>query len=510
MAAKQISFYEKYKYIKGWLLILIALVIGVVVNIISSSITIKPKLTPISTITEANQYFQNRVLSLMEKNHIPGCEIAIVRNGEIVMNAAYGYADINKAIPLTTDTPMRVQSISKSVTSWAVMKIYQAGLIDVDAPIVNYLKTWEFPESRFLTEKITIRHLLTHTAGLQLGDVFTIYSPDDEVPTLRENLSKEAILVQNPNEGFIYSNVGFNLLELLIEEVTGIAFSEYMETEILKPLGMDTSTFIWESLTKLPPKGYDLQGDEVIAYVYPEKGSGGLFSTASDLARFAIAGMEDNPVLSQAKINEIYTIQSDNVGVYNLVFDGYGYGHYIERLDNGLLSISHGGQGTGIMTHFQAVPETKDAIIILTNSQRSWPMIASILRDWADWCQLGTMGMEVILFGEIVIGFLIGIILAIALFVLIKIGQLIFVIKPINSSNYYKKYLFILLAIVLNGILAWCMMQKYLLITSIFPNMSIVLGKAIFVLSIMVFIYNVSTIPIVNFNKEKIWKKVKY
>ena len=288
----------------------------------------------------------------------------------------------------------------KSVTAWGVFSLYEQGLIDLDTPVAAYLKNFSLPKSGFPLEEITVRRLLSHRAGLPLGDVFTIYSPTAEMPSLQEKLTQEATLVRHPGTAFSYSNTGYNLLELLIEELTGRDFAEYMETEILRPLGMEDASFTWSaSMAPAPPTGYALDGRPVPVYVYPEKASGGLFATAEDIARFLLASMGENPVLSQDSIDLMYTSMSDKIGLYGLVFDAYGFGHYLETLPNGALSVSHGGQGSGIMTHFQAVPETGDGLVILTNSQRSWPFIACLLREWARWRGFPSVGMERILWG---------------------------------------------------------------------------------------------------------------
>src|SRR5690606_829147 len=104
-----------------------------------------------------------------------------------------------------------------------------------DAPIIKYFKNWNFPDSKISTEQVTVRQLLSHTGGLPLGDVFTIYSPYEKMPSLKEKLTIEAVLIREPGSAFSYSNTGYNLLELLIEEVTGQAFNEYMRQEILLP-----------------------------------------------------------------------------------------------------------------------------------------------------------------------------------------------------------------------------------------------------------------------------------
>ena len=134
-------------------------------------------------------------------------------------------------------------------------------------------------------------------------------------------------------------------------------------------------------------------------YLYPSKASGGLFATAKDIARFVAAGLKETPVLNSESVKQVYQPVSHEIGIYGFVFNAYGLGHYIEKLPNGMSSVSHGGQGNGIMTHFQSVPETGDAIVILTNSQRSWPFIAYVLSDWAQWRAFPSVGMGKIIWG---------------------------------------------------------------------------------------------------------------
>lgn len=247
------------------------------------------------------------------------------------------------------------------------------------------------------------------------------------MPSLKEKLTQEVVPVMEPGIAFSYSNTGYNLLELLIEEVNGQDFSEYMRMEVFQPLAMKGASFNWDStMLPAPPTGYDLNGNPVPVYIYPEKASGGLFATAEDIAMFAMAGMGDNPVLSTESIELLYTPVEDKIGVYGLVFDAYGLGHYIEKLPNGMLSVSHGGQGSGIMTHFQAVPETGDAIVILTNSQRSWPFIASLLSDWAQWRGFPSVGMGKIIWGRYALSATIG--------MLIAVGFMLFTASSLRSS----------------------------------------------------------------------------
>lgn len=147
---------------------------------------IKKKVQPLIPIDEYTMHLDRQVPAFMEFYDIPGSSIALVKEGKLVWSEAYGLADVQTGRKLTKDTPMRVQSISKSITAWGIMKLVEQGKIELDAPILQYFKSWHFPESEFSAKRVTVRQLLSHTGGLPLGDVFTIYSPHEEMPSLRE------------------------------------------------------------------------------------------------------------------------------------------------------------------------------------------------------------------------------------------------------------------------------------------------------------------------------------
>jgi CubicO group peptidase (beta-lactamase class C family) len=426
-----------------------------------------------------------RIPSLMRAYDIPGASIALVRGGKTVWTKAYGYADLETGRRMTTDTYLRVQSISKPVTAWGVMKLVEQGEIDLDCPVEQYLKDWRFPESRYAVGQITVRQLLSHRAGLPLGDIFNRYAPTEVLPSLQESLTKEAVLMRDPGTAFFYSNTGYNLLELLIEEVTGRDFTEYMEHEILRPLGMQHATFSWSEALEPPvPFGYDLNGRAVPVYVYPEKGSGGLFATVGDIATFVAAGMpdfsQDHPVLSPESILALYAPAAKELGIYSLVFDAYGLGHYVEELANGHVAVSHGGQGTGWMTHFHSVPEKGDGIVILTNSQRSWPFIAHLLSDWAHWNGFSPPGMGRIVWGEYALWGLIGLLCSFVLWQAWRLGEGVVVgtrhLAPLAPESRLVRVGQGGLSAVLFAGLAWCASQEYLFISSVFPIASVWLG----------------------------------
>ncbi len=337
----------------------------------------------------------------MHRYEVPGLTIAVVRNGKIEISAAYGMASYRTNRPMTAMTPCRVESISKSVTAQGVLKLVEDGKLELDAPVSRYLKSWSFPEPSSATASITIRDLLSHNSGLPLGTIGVHYTPDEPRPSLRAALSKDARLRTQPGSGFYYSNTGFNLLELIIEEVSGQSFSSYMQSNILLPARMDHSSFVYNPEWSPPlPDGHDTTGLAIEPYVYPEKASGGLFATVDDVARFIIASSYGAPgPLAEETRRRMYTPVVSVPGLYGLVFPEYGLGYFLETLTGpggSHTSISHGGQGSGWMTHFQAIPETGDGIVILTNSQRSWPLFSHILTDWAHWMGYRSIGMGLI------------------------------------------------------------------------------------------------------------------
>ncbi len=350
-------------------------------------------------------HLEETVPNRMDAFGVPGVAVALVVDGEPVWAGAYGDADRDAGRPMTVDTYLRTESISKSLTAWGVLRLVELGLVDLDDPVTKHLRTWSFPEPDDADARVTVRALLAHTSGLRHGDIDLRYSPGAAVPALRTSLTEQAGFDREPGAGFAYSNVGFNLLEVLIEDVTGQDFAAFMEEQVFEPLGLHRTTFAWRpDLAPPVPMGHDLAGRPTPTYVYAERASGGLLATVEDVARFVAAGMPTSAtagaVLSTEAIAEMHAPQVHVAGYMGAVYQAYGFGHFVETLPNGMQAVSHGGQGYGWMTHFHAVPESGDGIVLLTNSQRSWPLFARVLGDWARWRGFPSVGMERIRIAE--------------------------------------------------------------------------------------------------------------
>lgn len=465
---------------------------------------------------EFRDQLNQRIPIWMERYDVPGVSIALIRNGEMRWSDAFGFANLEEQTLMTSETVCRVESISKSVTARGVMKLVEMGLIGLDEPVSRYLTSWDFPDSDFDVERVTIRQLLSHSSGLPLGTIGLEYAPEEVKPSLKESLSREVRLEREPGSQFNYSNVGYHLLELLIEDVTGMDFSKFMAEEILIPLEMEHSSFEWsEDFITQVPNGHNMKGEPIPVYVYSEKGAGGLFASAEDIARFVEAGMvnefylQEN-LLSEQGIRELYSPVIKVANIYGLVSEHYGLGHFLETLPNGQMAVFSGGQGNGWMTHFHLVPESGDGIVILTNSSRSWPLISHILTDWVDWNGYGSVGMGLITKAITVLWILVGLVLVVYFWKLISIildirngkRQLSLQFRKYTQAQYAKLLVFMILLFVL----IWSHNQEYLIITSVFPGVSEWLLLELWLVAVLLLITVLFPKTIMDVNSDYIHK----
>ena len=472
---------RKTERIVAWVIVVVAVVAGALITwwVVTAPARARIDRPEVEEIATRLDVVAPR---LMRRYGVPGMGIAIVRGGVPVWSAAFGLADRESGRTMESGSMFQVGSISKSVTAWGVMALAERQVIDLDAPVRAYLRSWEFPGTHASIDRITVRALLSNTAGLPLGSFGTEHDPRGTVPPLREALSREARLEREPGIEFSYSNVGFNLLELLIDEVTGREFASFMREEILQPIGMSRATFAWgDDVEHAVATGYDLSGRPIEPYVYPEKASGGLFASVDDIARFIVAGatMSDRippPVINRSGLELLYERHARIGGVFGMVADGYGLGHFLEELPDGTRAAWHGGQGLGWMSHYHTVPETGDGIVILTNSQRSWPVMARILGIWGRWSGVGAVKFTRISLGIGLLWSLIAVLAAGTALVGVRVarglttGDRSFAPFARHARGARAVGLFAGCA-VLAG-LVWASAQPYLMVTSIFPGVS--------------------------------------
>jgi CubicO group peptidase (beta-lactamase class C family) len=375
------------------------------------------------------------------------------------------------------------------------MTLVQKGRVDLDEPIIRYLSSWSFPPSNYDEQQITIRQLLSNSAGLPLGTVGeeTEYSPGSEMPSITQYLDQEARLAHRPGSRFEYSNPGYNTLELVVEDITGEHFSEYMQHALLHPLNMTEASYAWRGpYAQSIPTGYELDGDPVPAYVYPVQASGGLFANVKDIGRFVSAGIsalqtESSTVLDPYFVKMIYTPQIEIKGLLGLVADSYGFGHFIETLPGGQNAIWHGGQGHGWMTHFHMIPETGDGIVILTNSQRSWPLIAELLLDWSEWIGIGPVKFSRIVYATKAGWLVTGLVTGWAVLIFSQLGINLMngksKLEPFSKHKLATRFAKFSSGFVLFGLVILRTLQPYVFESSIFPGLIRWFAASVLVLS---------------------------
>ncbi len=321
-------------------------------------------------------------------SRVPGAAVALVVDGEVAWAQGYGLADRDRNVPVTADTVFQVASISKSVTAWGVMRLVERGILDLDAPVEEYLTRWHLPPSDYDASGVTIRRLLSHTAGLSVHG-YPGYPPDQPLPSLEDSLSGHnrgagaVRIAMDPGAQWGYSGGGYTLLQLVVEEVTGEAFSAYMQREVLDPLGMAHSSFEWRAdLRPETAVAYSESGSALPNFLFTEQAAAGLYTTAPDLALFVAAAMpgpDGEPagrgVLSPDTLTLMLTpaVQLSDQG------DAWGLGYILLALTDGSVRIGHGGSNAGWQAYSAAVPAWGEGIVVLTNSDNGADLIEAVV-----------------------------------------------------------------------------------------------------------------------------------
>lgn len=325
---------------------------------------------------------------IMAALNVPGAAVAVVRDGENVWSTGYGLASVEKGTAVNADTVFQVGSVSKTLTAWGVMHLVEAGQVSLDAPIESYLTRWAFPPSAYDSRGVTVSRVLSHTAGLNRVDGYPLPG-DQPLPSLEKHLDgnngggQSLRIEMEPGRQFTYANAGYTLLQLMIEEVTGQRFSDYMQEVILDPLGMTNSTF---DPDRVPAQatGYYPDGVALPHYRLTEQAAGGLYSTANDLALLLAASMSS----SDGRVAGRGVLTTESVQMMMAgrdVPDGsvVSFGHLPDDLDEGIVATGNNGHTEGWIANMVMIPELGEGIVILTNSDTESTGLT--LRAWTQW-----------------------------------------------------------------------------------------------------------------------------
>lgn len=329
----------------------------------------------------------------LQKLSIPSVSIALIDHGELAWAGAYGDA--------SSRTLYQAASMSKLVTAVAALRLVQQGRLDLDRDVNAELVSWHIPKSNLTNEHpVTLRGLLSMTGGVGVPG-YLGYAPGSPLPSLVQILngappanSPPVRVEYVPSSRYAYSGGGYEIVQALIEDVTGRSFAEAMQDLLLRPLGMSDSFFVQpppHALLGRVAAGHRASGTELPGgwRVIPELAAGGLWSTPTDLAKLLIAISrafrgDDNSLLDREIIGAMLTAQ--NGGPYGLgvALDGSGRS----------LVLMKRGQNMGYQGYMLVFPQTGQGMVVMTGSDNGTTLATALLRRAAvvfHWPPLGPL-----------------------------------------------------------------------------------------------------------------------
>ena len=306
-----------------------------------------------------------------------------------------GEAFLSRGAPVDRNTQFQVASLSKWATAWGVMTLAEQGKIDLDAPVSRYLTRWKLPPGEFDNDKVTVRRLLSHTAGLTDGLGYGGFEPGKPVQSLEQSLTRAAdaspgrdgaTKVGKTTGDFAYSGGGYTLLQLLIEEVSGRPFNSYMTETVFQPLGMTRSTYILEAEPTNLAEFYDVDGSRAIHYRFTALAAASLYTSAADLSRLIAAhtpGANGEPagrgVLKPETLAAMRKPHARQFGA-----DIWGLGVILYAPYESDFVIGHDGSNTpAINTTARVNPATGDGIVILESGNTQ--LASALGGEWVFW-----------------------------------------------------------------------------------------------------------------------------
>lgn len=323
------------------------------------------------------------ITRIMKKSHIPGLAACTIDSGKIVWRGNYGYASIERGVKVDNESLFMIASVSKTVTAAAVMILYQRGKLKLDDDINKYLP-FKVYNPNHKNVAITIRHLLRHSSSIRdnrsyLNQFWSVNSGDPKIELgafLKEYLTdkganydaKENFWNDVPGVAYSYSNIGYSILGLIVERISGIPFNEFCNKNLFRPLNMDHTAWYLKELDAAKvamPYSYSDSLGKYIPYGhggYPDYPAGQLRTSTNQLANFLIEWTHTN---DQGKVFNRNTIQTLTPDRFILGFHTW----HQSGLRRGDIIYSHVGGDNGINSFIGFNPSTKRGLIIFMNGE---------------------------------------------------------------------------------------------------------------------------------------------
>jgi CubicO group peptidase (beta-lactamase class C family) len=354
----------------------------------------------------------------MAQSHVPGISIALIDNDEIAWARGFGIKEAGRSDPVTTSTLFEAQSISKAVTATATLVLVNSGRLSLEESPNAYLKSWKIPYNDYQAhEKVTLRRILSHSSGLTVGG-FAGYRAGEPLPSLVQIL--DGVKPANnppvrvdfiPGSKSRYSGGGAEVMQQLLMDVTDQPFPELMKRLVLNPVGMTLSTYdqpLPQARWPEAATGHDGEGAAVKGkwHIQPEMAAGGLWTTPTDLAKWALAITsawqgEQSKLFSKRIASEMLTVQKAP----------YGLGVEIQSA-GASLEFSHAGSNFGFRALLVMFPAAGKGAVIMANADRADWVIGNLIRSMASeyhWPALTQTEREVVSLSTAQLDALVGI-----------------------------------------------------------------------------------------------------
>jgi CubicO group peptidase (beta-lactamase class C family) len=343
---------------------------------------------------------RTKVADLLNRWPSAGLAVAVIRDGDLAWFHGHGVADGMSNVPVTEDTVFRVGSVTKTFTAVAVMQLWEQGLVDLDAAANDYLRAFQLAPMRAGIGSPTVRHLLTHTAGVgywrRLSDLLRPGVGSGDVPGPPASLAayyRKGLPVEvEPGTKWAYSNHGFAALGQIVEDVTGQPYASYVREHILDPLGMVHSDLVRsERVSALLATGYLLGRRGLKPVVYdgelPLAAAGGLYASTRDLARYTAALLgggehELGRVLKPETVELLFAPHHQP----DARVPGFGLGFELGE-EGGHRTVAHTGVVSGFLSAITLAPDDGVGVVVLANTGRldargaPEPLAAALLRQ---------------------------------------------------------------------------------------------------------------------------------
>jgi CubicO group peptidase (beta-lactamase class C family) len=326
----------------------------------------------------------------LTERRLPSISVAVARDGKIIWEEAFGWADRENRIAATPHTMYSLASISKPITATGLMILKERGRIELDRPINEYLGEAKIAVRVGNPAEATVRRVANHTAGLPLHYQFFYEDEPYRAPSRDETIRRYGNCVTAPGERFQYSNLGYGILDYVIARVSRRSYADFMREEVFLPLGLThTSVDIGQGLEKHQAVRYGTDGLPIPFYNFDHPGGSAVYASAHDLVRFGVFHLkahlpDQKAILKDETIDEMQktTIETGNKS-------GYGVGWSTGESSGGRRSVAHGGGMGGVSTLLQLYPAEKIAVVVLSNASSNLPgqvmerIVAALLPDAA-------------------------------------------------------------------------------------------------------------------------------